>query len=98
MRRSNIIRSIYIIADNVERNPCIHKCEASVRLQKGLSARTMRRAREGNERSPFGRFVQRIREEGGRGKRVIRSNERHKNILRNARTKKREVDVMGNQL
>lgn len=34
----------------------------------------------------------------GRKKRVICSNERHKNILYNAWTKKREVDVMGNRI
>lgn len=49
--------------------------------------------REGNERSPFGDFSC-----SGGEKRVICSNERHKNILCNARTKKREVDVMGNRI
>lgn len=43
----------------------------------------------------FWRFLlPRIRVE----KRVICSNERHKNILCNAWTKKREVDVMGNRI
>lgn len=75
-------------ADVLERNPCIHKCETSASITKGPWPRwRVARNETGRKRvrTPFGDFSS-----SGGEKRVICSNERHKNILCNARGRRKE--------
>lgn len=72
-------------ADILKSNPCIHKCETSGSITKGpLVVGGKQNGKETSAHS-FWRFLLLWR-----GKRVICSNERHKNILCNARGRRKE--------
>jgi len=86
------------VADILERNSSIHKCETSGSITKGLAVREKQYGGEETSALSFWRFLFPRVDRERVGKRVICSNERHKNILCDAWTKKREVDVMGNRI
>jgi len=89
---------IHGVVDILERTPSIHKCETSGSITKELVARGKQYGGEETSALFFWRFLLLRIGMGRWKKRVICSNERHKNILYNAWTKKREVDVMGNRI
>jgi len=71
--------------DILEKNSCIHKCEASGSITKGLVIGRDQLGELGNECFSFGDSSC-----SGEGKRVICNNERHKNIYYVMRGRRKE--------